>query len=78
MKGEFESRLKALLEEAAHSPQPVILFVDEVHTLVGAGGTSGTGDAANLLKPRWRVAPCAPSAQPPGASTNAISKRIRR
>ncbi|RSB13995.1 type VI secretion system ATPase TssH [Citrobacter farmeri] len=51
MKGEFESRLKALLEEAARSPQPVILFVDEVHTLVGAGGTSGTGDAANLLKP---------------------------
>lgn len=41
MKGEFESRLKALLEEAARSPQPVILFVDEVHTLVGAGGTSG-------------------------------------
>jgi len=51
LKGEFESRLKALLEEAARSPQPVILFVDEVHTLVGAGGTSGTGDAANLLKP---------------------------
>ncbi|EGK3019928.1 type VI secretion system ATPase TssH [Escherichia coli] len=51
MKGEFESRLKALLEEAARSPQPVILFVDEVHTLVGAGGTSGTGDTANLLKP---------------------------
>ncbi|WP_277886452.1 AAA family ATPase, partial [Escherichia coli] len=51
MKGEFESRLKALLEEAARSAQPVILFVDEVHTLVGAGGTSGTGDAANLLKP---------------------------
>lgn len=48
MKGEFESRLKALLEEAARSPQPVILFVDEVHTLIGAGGTSGTGDAANL------------------------------
>lgn len=51
MKGEFESRLKALLEEAARSTQPVILFIDEVHTLVGAGGTSGTGDAANLLKP---------------------------
>lgn len=51
MKGEFESRLKTLLEEAARSVQPVILFVDEVHTLVGAGGTSGTGDAANLLKP---------------------------
>lgn len=51
MKGEFESRLKAVLEEAAKSPQPVIMFVDEVHTLVGAGGASGTGDAANLLKP---------------------------
>lgn len=51
VKGAFESRLKALLAEAGRSPQPVILFVDEVHTLVGAGGTSGTGDAANLLKP---------------------------
>lgn len=51
LKGEFESRLKGLLEEAGRSPQPVILFVDEVHTLVGAGGASGTGDAANLLKP---------------------------
>jgi type VI secretion system protein VasG len=51
MKGEFESRLKSVLEEATRSAQPVILFVDEVHTLVGAGGASGTGDAANLLKP---------------------------
>lgn len=51
MKGEFESRLKSVLEDAARSPKPVILFVDEVHTLVGAGGASGTGDAANLLKP---------------------------
>lgn len=51
MKGEFESRLKSVLEEAGRSPKPVILFVDEVHTLVGAGGASGTGDAANLLKP---------------------------
>lgn len=51
MKGEFEARLKAVLEEAVNSPQQVILFIDEVHTLVGAGGNAGTGDAANLLKP---------------------------
>ncbi|MDR3455778.1 MAG: type VI secretion system ATPase TssH [Rhodoferax sp.] len=51
MKGEFEARLKGVLEEAARSQTPVILFVDEVHTLVGAGGQAGTGDAANLLKP---------------------------
>ena len=51
MKGEFEARLKAVLDEAIASPQPVILFIDEVHTLIGAGGNAGTGDAANLLKP---------------------------
>jgi type VI secretion system protein VasG len=51
MKGEFEARLKAVLDEAMSSVDPVVLFIDEVHTLVGAGGTAGTGDAANLLKP---------------------------
>lgn len=51
MRGEFEARLKGVLQEATDSAQPVILFVDEVHTLVGAGGQAGTGDAANLLKP---------------------------
>ncbi len=51
MKGEFESRLKGVLEAAKKSAAPVILFVDEIHTLIGAGGQAGTGDAANLLKP---------------------------
>lgn len=51
MKGEFEARLKAVLDQAIASPVPIILFIDEVHTLIGAGGGTGTGDAANLLKP---------------------------
>ena len=51
MRGEFESRLKSVLKEADNAKQPIILFVDEIHTLVGAGGQAGTGDAANLLKP---------------------------
>ena len=51
VKGEFENRLKQVIEEVAASPKPVILFIDEAHTLVGAGGAAGQGDAANLLKP---------------------------
>ena len=51
MKGEFEQRLRSVIEEVQASPSPVVLFVDETHTLVGAGGAAGTGDAANLLKP---------------------------
>lgn len=51
MKGEFEQRLSQLIEEVQSSPVPIILFIDEVHTLIGAGGAAGTGDAANLLKP---------------------------
>ncbi len=51
MKGEFEQRLRQVIEEVQASPTPVILFIDEAHTLVGAGGAAGTGDAANLLKP---------------------------
>ncbi len=51
MKGEFENRLKAVIEEVQASVTPVIMFIDETHTLVGAGGAAGTGDAANLLKP---------------------------
>ena len=51
MKGEFEQRLRQVIEEVQSSPSPIILFIDEAHTLVGAGGAAGTGDAANLLKP---------------------------
>lgn len=51
MKGEFENRLKQVIEEVQSSEKPIIMFIDEAHTLVGAGGDAGTGDAANLLKP---------------------------
>jgi|HubBroStandDraft_5_1064220.scaffolds.fasta_scaffold14271_2 type VI secretion system protein VasG len=51
VKGEFENRLKGLVQEVKASPQPVILFIDEAHTMIGAGGQAGQGDAANILKP---------------------------
>ncbi|WP_369790236.1 type VI secretion system ATPase TssH [Rouxiella sp. WC2420] len=51
MKGEFEARLQAVINEVQSSPTPVVLFIDEIHQLIGAGGQQGTGDAANLLKP---------------------------
>ncbi len=51
VKGEFEKRLKAVIDEVQSSDTPIILFIDEAHTLIGAGGAAGTGDAANLLKP---------------------------
>jgi type VI secretion system protein VasG len=51
IKGEFENRLKGLIEEVKSSPSPIILFIDEAHTMIGAGGVAGQGDAANILKP---------------------------
>src|SRR5271166_1288894 len=51
MKGEFEQRLRSVIDEVQSSPTPIILFIDEAHTLIGAGGAAGTGDAANILKP---------------------------
>ncbi len=51
VKGEFENRLKGLIEEVKSSPIPIILFIDEAHTMIGAGGQAGQNDAANLLKP---------------------------
>ena len=51
VKGEFENRLKSVIDEVKASPQPIVLFIDEAHALIGAGGQAGQGDAANLLKP---------------------------
>ncbi len=51
VKGEFENRLKSVIEEVKASPRPIILFIDEAHTMIGAGGPAGQSDAANLLKP---------------------------
>lgn len=51
VKGEFENRLKGLIDEVKNSPTPIILFIDEAHTMIGAGGQAGQNDAANLLKP---------------------------
>jgi type VI secretion system protein VasG len=51
MKGEFEQRLKSVIDEVKASPKPIIIFIDEAHTLIGAGGQAGQNDAANLLKP---------------------------
>jgi type VI secretion system protein VasG len=51
IKGEFENRLKGLIDEVKNSATPIILFIDEAHTMIGAGGAAGQGDAANLLKP---------------------------
>jgi type VI secretion system protein VasG len=51
MRGEFEKRLRQVIDEVEASPKPIVLFIDEAHTLIGAGGQAGTGDAANLLKP---------------------------
>jgi type VI secretion system protein VasG len=51
IRGEFENRLRGVIDEVAASPRPIVLFIDEAHTLIGAGGAAGQGDAANLLKP---------------------------
>src|SRR5690606_27219949 len=51
VKGEFEKRLRQVIDEVESSPSPIVLFIDEAHTLIGAGGQAGAGDAANLLKP---------------------------
>jgi type VI secretion system protein VasG len=51
VKGEFENRLRGVIDEVKKSVKPIIMFIDEAHTLIGAGGAAGQNDAANLLKP---------------------------
>jgi len=77
MKGEFENRLRQVIEEVQSSPKPIILFIDEAHTLIGAGGAAGTGDAANLLKPALARGKLRTIAATTWASTRSTSKRIR-
>ncbi len=74
MKGEFEARLRALINEVQSSATPIILFIDEIHTLIGAGGQQGTGDAANLLKP----APARGQLRTIGATTGRNTKNTLR
>lgn len=77
IKGEFEKRLKTVIDEVKSSPNPVILFIDEAHTMIGAGAPAGMGDAANMLKPAWPGGNCGPSRPPLGPNTRNISRRIR-
>ena len=63
---------------SAEFPTPIILFIDEAHTLIGAGGAAGTGDAANLLKPALARGTPGRSPPPPGRNTASISRKIRR
>jgi type VI secretion system protein VasG len=73
VKGEFEQRLKGVIDAVRSSEQPIILFIDEAHTLIGAGGSEGGSDAAN--RP-WPVANCAPWQPRPGWNTRSTSRRI--
>lgn len=65
VKGEFEQRLKNVIDAVQQSPTPVLLFIDEAHTIIGAGNQAGGADAANLLKPALARESCAPLRQPP-------------
>jgi type VI secretion system protein VasG len=75
IKGEFENRLKSVINEVKASPIPIVLFIDEAHTLIGAGGSAGSGDAATSSSLLWPAGNCAPSPPPPGLNIRNISKK---
>jgi type VI secretion system protein VasG len=77
VKGEFEQRLKNVISEVRDADVPVILFIDEAHTLIGAGGAEGQGDAANLLKPALARGELSPSAAAAVTITNSIRSHRR-
>jgi type VI secretion system protein VasG len=78
VKGEFERRLKGVIDEVKASPKPIILFIDEAHTLIGAGGNAGGSDAANLLKPALARGELRTIAATTWASTRNTSRKTRR
>ncbi len=77
VKGEFERRLQGVIDAVRQAPQPIILFIDEAHTLIGAGGRPAVRMPPTCSSRRWPVANCAPSPPPPGESTRNTSRRTR-
>ncbi len=76
VKGEFEKRFKGVMQEVKDAVRPVILFIDEAHTLIGAGNQAGGWMSPTSSNPRWLVASCAPSPLPPGVSTRSTWKKM--
>ena len=78
VKGEFENRLKSVIDEVKASPTPIILFIDEAHTMIGAGGGPGRATPPTCSSRPWPAANCGPSPPRPGPSTRSTSKKTRR